>query len=134
MLITNRSKYFFRYLLAACLVFLLGHIQYRLLYAALSWLHLRAGVAWNGHFILTTLWAHLLHRWFTFRGTPQHSYGRSLMRTLGSRTILMAISTVMMLFFCDWHGYSPYAGWALTSFTVGVLDFFMMSRFCICAA
>jgi putative flippase GtrA len=134
MFIISRRDCFFRYLAAACLVFLLGHIQYRLLYAALSWMAPRAGAAWSGHFILTTLWAHSLHRWFTFRGTPQHSYGRSLMRTFGSRLILMVISTVMMLFFCDWHGYSPYAGWAVTSFTVGVLDFFMMSRFSICAA
>jgi putative flippase GtrA len=122
-----------RYLLAGGAIFAVGYGQYQLLYAVLSGVQLRAGMAWAFHFILGTLWTHALHRGYTFRHVPQLTYWASLARTYGAYLSLGALSTLMMLAICDVNGFDPVAGWVLTTLTTAIGNFLVMSRWSICS-
>ena len=100
----NRKHQLERYALSGSLIFILGHIQYRLLYSLFQGVPMCAGMAWGLHFIIGTVWSHALHRGFTFYNEPQLTYFISLFRTCGLYSFVLVISTIMMILLCDIGG------------------------------
>lgn len=121
-----------RYAFSGSLVFIFGHLQYRIFYTALKGACIRAGAAWGIHFIIATIWSHGLHRFFTFRHQSQVPYLESLFRTIGSNIFLLALSTLLMFLLCDVEGLSPLTGWIIGTALCAMCNFFIMIRWTIC--
>lgn len=128
----NRKHQLERYALSGSLIFILGHIQYRLLYSLFQEVPMCAGMAWGLHFIIGTVWSHALHRGFTFYNEPQLTYFISLFRTCGLYSFVLVISTIMMILLCDIGGIHPIIGWMLSTGLSAICNFLIMSRWTIC--
>ena len=128
----NQRHQLERYALSGSLIFILGHIQYRLLYEFLYGLPMCAGMTWGLHFIIGTFWSHALHRGFTFKNKPQLPYCISILRTFGLYTFMLTISTTMMILLCDIGGLHPLIGWMLGTSLSAICNFLIMSHWTIC--
>jgi putative flippase GtrA len=128
----NRKQQLERYVLSGSLVFVLGHIQYRLLYALLQGVPMCAGVTWILHFVIGTVWSHALHRGFTFYNEPQLPYFISLLRTCGLYAFVLLLSTAMMILLCDIGGIHALIGWMLATGISAICNFLIMSCWTIC--
>jgi putative flippase GtrA len=131
-LLFNRRDQLERYALSGSLIFILGHVQYRLLYLFLHGLPMRAGMTWGLHFIIGTFWSHALHRVFTFKNEPQLPYFISILRTFSLYAFVLAISTAMMILLCDIGGLHPLIGWMLSTGLSAICNFLFMSCWTIC--
>jgi putative flippase GtrA len=123
-----------RYVIVGTLVFLLGSVQFWLIYGLFDGFLMHATISWCVHFIVGTVWSHGLHRKYTFRNAPQVPYFVSLVRTYGSYLVMLGISTAMMTGICDVGGYPVKLGWLLTTIVLAVCNFTLMSRWTICRA
>jgi putative flippase GtrA len=136
MKLLNRWKNFMRYMMAGIVIFLLGHVQYCLILhrinEILEWIPMQAGTAWALHFLLGTLWTHALHRTFTFRHEPKRPYWSSLARTCGACGVLWVFSTFIMVVICDIYGQKADVGWTITTVSLSIFNFVVMSRWSIC--
>jgi hypothetical protein len=132
MIRAEQYRYLKRYFVIGILVFVLGNLQFRLIYGLFDGFLMQAAISWCLHFIVGTAWSHGLHRMYTFRNAPQLSYFVSLARTYGSYGVLLGISTAMMTGICDVAGYPVMLGWLLTTMVLAVCNFTLMSRWTIC--
>jgi putative flippase GtrA len=128
----SRNHQLERYALSGSLVFILGHVQYRLLYLFLCGLPMCAGMTWGVHFIIGTFWSHALHRGFTFKNERQLPYVISIFRTFGLYAFVLVVSTAMMILLCDIGSLHPFIGWMLGTSLSAICNFLIMSRWSIC--
>lgn len=132
-MILNKRSQLERYLLAGTVIFIIGHIQYRLLYGLLEGVPMHAGTTWLIHFIIGTMWCHAVHRFFTFRGAPQLPYFHSLFLTYGLFALVLILSTLMMVLLCDIGCAPPWFGWLITTMLAAIFNFWFMSHWTICS-
>ncbi len=130
--LTTKQHQLMRYFLSGSVVFILGHLQYRMIYSLLADTTMRAGASWVVHFIAGTIWSHALHRCFTFQGAPQLPYLISLRRTFVSYLMVLVFSAILLILVCDVAGGDPIMGWGVGTVVSGACNFIILSRWTIC--
>lgn len=109
-----------------CILGMLNTVTFWLAYELLYWLDLtngvvRAPVAWAPAFFLSSVQAHAVHRWLTFRSKAD--YTESLVWAMAIYTMLLVISTASEFVMVEVWELHHRAAWVVNTCAFGFANF-----------